>query len=130
MKKIIVIIIILTIIFAGMIIYKNIAINASYNISIQEINQIETYITKIYMWKEITNEALPEFENINQADEMWMWEVVKKNLEDYELSYEQIQEKAQELFGSDLTKEFPKEGTQYLVYDKEKNTLYVYFKSV
>ncbi len=121
MKKIIVIIIILTIIFSGMIIYKNIAINASYNISIQEINQIETYITKIYMWKEITNEALPEFENINQADEMWMWEVVKKNLEDYELSYEQIQEKAQELFGSDLTKEFPKEGTQYLVYDKETN---------
>ena len=54
MKKLIIIIIILAIIFVGMIVYKNIAINTSNNISIQEISQIETYITKIYMWKEIT----------------------------------------------------------------------------
>ena len=124
MKKLIVIIIILVIIFIGMIVYKNIAISNSNNISIQEISQIETYITRIYMWKEITEQALPNFEDINQAEDTWLWEVVKKNLEDYEFSYEQIQEKAKELFGEKLTKEFPKEGTEYIIYNEEIDKYY------
>ena len=124
MKKLIVIIIILAIVFVGMIIYKNIAINTSNNISIQEINQIETYITRIYMWKEITQEALPYFEDINQVNDTWMWEVVKKNLEDYEFFYEEIQEKAKDLFGENLTKEFPKEGTEYIIYDEKIDKYY------
>lgn len=124
MKKLIVIIIILAIIFVGMIVYKNVAINTSNNISIQEISQIETYITKIYMWKEITGQALPNFEDINQAENTWLWEVVKKNLEDYEFSYEQIQDKAKELFGEKLTKEFPKEGTEYIIYDEKSDEYY------
>lgn len=107
-----------------MIVYKNIAINTSNNISIQEITQIETYITKIYMWKEITGQALPNFEDINQAEDIWLWEVVKKNLEDYEFTYEQIQEKAKELFGEKLAKEFPKEGTEYIIYDEKSNQYY------
>ncbi len=123
MKKLIAIIIILVIIFVGMVVYKNVAINTSNNISIQEISQIETYITKIYMWKEITGQALPNFEDINQAEDVWIWEVVKKNLEDYEFFYEEIQEKAKDLFGERLTKEFPKEGTEYIIYD-EKNDKY------
>lgn len=123
MKKLIAIIIILAIIFVGMVVYKNVAINTSNNISIQEISQIETYITKIYMWKEITGQALPNFEDINQAEDVWIWEVVKKNLEDYEFFYEEIQEKAKDLFGERLTKEFPKEGTEYIIYD-EKNDKY------
>ena len=81
-----------------MIVYKNIAINKTTSISVQEINQIETYVTKIYMWKEITGQALPDFEEINQAEDIWLWEVVKKNLEEYEFTYDQIQEKAKELF--------------------------------
>lgn len=108
----------------GMMVAKNIVINANHNISVQEINQIETYITKIYMWKEITREALPSFEDINQADEIWIWEVVKKNLEDYEFSYKQIEEKAIELFGEKLTKKFPKEGTEYLIYDEKTEQYY------
>lgn len=124
MKKLIVIIIILAIIFIGMIVYKNVAINTSNNISIQEISQIETYITKIYMWKEITKQALPNFEDINQAEDIWLWEAVKKNLEDYEFSYEQIQEKAKELFGEKLIKEFPKEGTEYIIYDEKSDKYY------
>lgn len=123
MKKLIAIIIILAIIFVGMVVYKNVAINTSNNISIQEISQIETYITQIYMWKEITGQALPNFEDINQAEDVWIWEVVKKNLEDYEFFYEEIQEKAKDLFGERLTKEFPKEGTEYIIYD-EKNDKY------
>ena len=124
MKKMIVTIIILLIIFVGMIIYRNMAISSSNQVSVQEIEQIETYITKIYMWREVTSEALPTFENINEASEMWTWEAVKKNLEDYELSYDQIQEKAKELFGPDFTKEFPREGTENFTYDAETDKYY------
>ena len=124
MKKMIVTIIILLIIFVGMVIYRNMAISSSNQVSVQEIEQIETYITKIYMWKEVTSETLPTFENINDANDMWTWEAVKKNLEDYELSYEQIQEKAKELFGPDFTKEFPKEGTENFTYDEQTGKYY------
>lgn len=124
MKKIFSILIILVIIFVGIVIYKNNTIHNNQNITIQEINDIETYITKIYMWKEITKEALPVFDDINQADDLWTWEVVKKNLEDYELSYEQIQEKAKELFGEKFTKPFPKEGSEYLIYNEENDQYY------
>ncbi len=124
MKKLIAIIIILILIFVGMIVYKNVTISSNNNISVEEINQIETYLVKIYMWKEITNEALPCFDDINQADETWLWEAIKKNLEDYEFSYEQINSKKQELFGEKLTKEFPKEGTDYLTYNEETDKYY------
>lgn len=76
------------------------------------------------MWQEITEQALPNFEELNQADDTWLWEVVKKNLEDYEFTYEQIQEKAKELFGEKLTKEFPKEGTEYIIYDEKIDKYY------
>ena len=76
------------------------------------------------MWKEITGQALPNFEDINQAEDVWIWEVVKKNLEDYEFFYEEIQEKAKDLFGERLTKEFPKEGTEYIIYDEKIDKYY------
>lgn len=122
MRKMIAIIVILAMIFLGMIGYKKVVIKTS-NIGIQEIEKIENYMNQIYMWKEITNEALPCFENINQANETWIWEVVLKNLEEYEISYDKLKEKAKELFGDSFTKEFPKEGTQNLIYN-EKNNLY------
>ena len=84
MKKMLVIIVILAMILVSMIIYKNIAINKNKSVNVQEVEQIEEYISKIYMWKEITKEALPTFENINNANELWLWEVIKKNLETYE----------------------------------------------
>lgn len=124
MKKLIAIIIVLATIFVVMIIYKNSAINSNNNVNIQEINEIETYVNKIYMWKEITQEALPCFEDINNATAKWIWEVVKKNLEDYELTYEQIQEKAKELFGDDFNKQFPKQGIEYLGYDGQRDKYY------
>ena len=49
---------------------------------------------------------------------MWVWEVVKKDLEDYELSYDEIQEKAKEIFGDNFNKQFPKEGSEYIKYDE------------
>ena len=126
MKKLVVIILILLIIFIGMYVYRQnkIHVNRNSETTIDEINKIETYLQKIYMWKEITGEALPTFDNINNAPEIWLWEVVKKNLEEYELSYEQIQEKAKELFGEELQKDFPKEGYQYMEYNEDTNTYY------
>ena len=126
MKKLIVIIIILLMIFVGMYIYRQnrIITNQSSEVSVDEINQIETYLQKIYMWREITGDALPVFDNINDAPDIWLWEVVKKNLEEYELTYEQLQDKTKEIFGEDLQKEFPKEGYEYMEYDEETDTYY------
>lgn len=124
MKKLIIIIVVLAIIFVGMFLYKSNAIKSKNNVNVQEIEKIETYITKIYMWKEVTGEALPIFENINDAPDIWIWEVVKKNLEDYELTYDQIENEAKTLFGSEFTKSFPKSGTQYIIYDSENDKYY------
>lgn len=121
MKKMLVIIVILAMILVSMIIYKNIAINKNKSVNVQEVEQIEEYISKIYMWKEITKEALPTFENINNANELWVWEVIKKNLETYETTYEEIRQKGKELFGEKFEKQIPKEGNDSFYYDKESN---------
>lgn len=121
MKKMLVIIVILAMILVSMIIYKNIAINKNKSVNVQEVEQIEEYISKIYMWKEITKEALPTFENINNANELWVWEVIKKNLETYETTYEEIQQKGKELFGEKFERKIPKEGNDSFYYDKESN---------
>lgn len=119
MKRLFVIIVILIVIFLGMLIFKNTTSNKS--LTVEEIDKIEEYISKIYMWKEITNTALPTFDNINNADDLWLWEVVKKNSEEYEMSYEQIEEKAKSLFGQNFNKRFPREGTAEFIFDEESN---------
>lgn len=117
MKKLVAIICILLVIFIGMYINKS---KSNQNmVTVAEVTQIEEYISKIYTWKEITGEALPKFDNINDAPDVWIWEVVKKNLENYELSYEEIEQQAKELFGEQFKKQFPKEGTEYLQYDQD-----------
>ena len=118
MKKLLIIIVVLAIIFIGMLVYRSNGVNKS-QVNISEINNIEEYIEKIYMWKEVTKEALPSFDNINDANETWIWEVVKKNLEEYEVDYETIENKAKEIFGENFTKEFPKEGNQSFEYNEE-----------
>lgn len=116
MKKLLAIICVLLVIFIGMYIYKT-NINQN-NVTVSEVQKIEEYISKIYMWKEITEEALPKFDNINDAPDLWVWEVVKKNLEEFELDYYQIQNKAIEIFGDNFKKQFPKEGSEYIYYDE------------
>ena len=77
MKKLLAIICVLLVIFVGMYIYKN---NINQNtVNVSEVEKIEEYISKIYMWQEVTEEALPKFDNINNAPDLWVWEVVKKN---------------------------------------------------
>lgn len=118
MKKLLIIIVVLAIIFIGMLVYRSNGVNRT-QVNINEINNIEEYIGKIYMWKEVTKEALPSFDNINNADETWIWEVVKKNLEEYEVDYNTIENKAKEIFGEDIEKEFPKGGNQSFEYNEE-----------
>lgn len=117
MKKMIIIISILVLIFMVMILYKNNTLKN--NITINEVNQIEEYITKIYSYKEITKQAIPVFDDINNADDEWTWEIVKKNLEEYELEYESIQNKAKEIFGENFAKEYPRQGTKFIKYNEE-----------
>lgn len=121
MKKLLVIIFILLIIFVSLYIYKT--NSKKINVIPSNIEKIEEYISKLYMWSEITGDALPEFKNINDAPDLWIWEVVKKNLDNYEISYDGLQEKAKELFGNDFKKFFPKEGTEYILYN-ENTKLY------
>ena len=123
MRKMLIIIGVLVIIFVGMVIYRNVRIqnNENNNVSIEEIQKIEKTISSVYMWKEVTGEALPEFQDINSADDKWVWEVVKNNLENYEVTYEEIEEKAKEIFGENFNKEFPKEGNSSFEYNSETN---------
>lgn len=119
MKKLIIIICILLTIFLGLLFYRK-QENQSKNVTAKEVEEIQNYITQIYMWKEVTNQALPTFENINEAPEKWTWEVVKKNIDNLDtITYEQIQEKAKEIFGKNFTKEFPQEGNDAFIYNKE-----------
>ncbi len=120
MKKLFIIIIILVIIFIGMFAYKNL-ISKSNQINVKEVEIVENYINNIYLEKEIVGESLPCFESINEANEKWILEVIKKNLEDDKIKYDQLQQKAKELFGEDFELKFQKEGTDYLVYNEETN---------
>lgn len=117
MKKLVAIICVLLVIFIGMYMNKN--KSTQNNVTASEVENIETYISQIYMWQEITEKALPEFNNINNAPDLWTWEVVKKNLENYDLTKEEIQKEAIELFGKQFTKQFPQEGTEYIQYNEE-----------
>ena len=117
MKKLVAIICILLVIFVGM--YVNRSKSNQNLITATEVEKVEENISKIYMWKEITGDALPKFDNINDAPDVWTWEVVKKDLENYELTKDEIQNKATELFGNQFKKQFPQEGTEYMQYDEK-----------
>ena len=122
LKKLIAIICILLVIFIGMYINQRNQIESS-KISAEEVDNIEVYVTKIYMWKEVTGEALPKFQNINDAPDKWVWEVVKKNMEKYEdITFEEIQEKAKEIFNTDFAKQFSKDGNTSFEYQSDENT--------
>lgn len=121
MKKLIAIICVLLAIFIGMYIYQR--QEKEKIVTAEEVSDIEQYISKIYMWKEVTQDALPEFNSINEAPEKWVWEVVKKNLDIYdEILYDEIQEKAKEIFGKDFSKKFPEEGNDNFLYNPEQKT--------
>ena len=124
MKKMFITIVILAIIFIGMVVYQKMAVGTKNNVSVEEVQKIEEYINRIYMWKEVTGEALPVFEDINIANDLWTWETVKQNLEEYTVSYDQIQQTAKKIFGENFQKQFPTEGNETIIYDSEKDEYY------
>lgn len=93
MKKFVIIIGVLLIIFLGMFFYRKSERQAR-EVTVSDVENIEKYVNELYKWKEITGEALPTFDNVNNAPDKWVWEVVKNYLEDYELTYEQIKERS------------------------------------
>lgn len=119
MRKMLIIIGILSIIFFGMIAYRKLEVKNSTTVNAGEVTQIQSYIEKIYLWKEVTKEALPTFSDINQANDKWIWEVVKNNLDDYEISLEEANKKVEELFGKECNKQMPKEGNSSFIYNEE-----------
>ena len=123
MRKMLIIIVILAVIFVSMVIVRNTKVQNSENnnVSIEEIEKIEQKISSVYLWKEITGEALPTFDNINNTNEKWVWEVVKNNLEKYEVTYEEIQEEAKIIFGENFNKQLPQEENSSFEYNKETN---------
>ena len=118
LKKLVVIICILLAIFIGMYINQRNQISSA-KITAEEVDNIEVYITNIYMWKEVTGEALPKFQDINDAPDKWIWEVVKNNLDDYDISLEEANQKVKELFGEKCNKQMPKEGNDSFWYNEE-----------
>ncbi len=119
MRKMLIIIGILSIIFFGMIAYRKLEVKNSTTVNAGEVTQIQSYIEKIYLWKEVTKEALPTFSDINQANDKWIWEVVKNNLDDYEISLEEANKKVKELLGKECNKQMPKEGNSSFIYNEE-----------
>lgn len=118
MKKMIAVICVLLVIFVGMFVKQSYDRNQK-QVTADEVQKIESFITNVYTWKEITGEALPTFEQINQAPDRWIWEVVKKNLDEFSLTRNQLQEKAKEIFGSAFTKEFPEQGNESFTWQQE-----------
>lgn len=107
---------VLVIIYFGLAVYKNCELEnerKKTNITVEDVEKIEKYINQIYMWKEITQEAIPTFSNINEANPLWLWNAVAKNIEDKEITYEVLMNKSKELFDCNL--EFPKEGDWYIM---------------
>lgn len=120
MKKMIAIIFVLLIIFISMALYKYVIL-ANSQVTVEDVNKVEEYISKIYCWKEVTGEALPKFENINDADEKWVWEVIKNNTDEYEVTLEQLNSKGKDIFGDKFNKEYSKNDNFNFEYNQEKN---------
>lgn len=120
MKKMIAIIFVLLTIFISMALYKYVIL-ANSQVTVNDVEKVEEYISKIYCWKEVTGEALPKFDNINDAEERWIWEVIKKNLDEYEVTIKQLQNKGKDIFGEKFNKEYVNSNNSSFEYNKEKD---------
>ena len=75
-KKLLAIICVLLIIFLSMYGYKS--SKGKSNVTVAEVQQIEEYLNQIYLWKEVTNEALPKFDCINNAPDYGYGKLLRK----------------------------------------------------
>lgn len=58
MRKLLIIIGILVVIFIGMVIYNKIGVKNTNAVNIEEIQKIEEAISNIYLWKEVTRRGI------------------------------------------------------------------------
>lgn len=96
------------------------------NISDTEKNEIISYINDIYN----IHRSIPEFEDINKTDELWIWDNINQYLCNHsefeernqycDYSYEEISSFAKILYGNDFTLETPVQNPA-MIYDSETN---------
>lgn len=96
----------------------------------EDYSELKSYLKDIYG----TTFLIPEFEDINKADEDWLWENVnqyvwnhedeykEKNNKEYGYTYEDVSKIVKILYGDNLKKKFPK-GAISMRYDSY-NDLY------
>lgn len=89
---------------------------------------VEKYLNNIFIKNEnqLNHVSLPEFTNINEASEEWIWMVLYTNLESEEntYTYEQINEELVTLFSENLNKKFPQNGIEGLIAKNEETGMY------
>lgn len=120
-------ILIILICLIGFLVYKFIIAKKNKPIK-QDFSQLEKYISDIYG----TTFLIPEFSDINEADEEWLWENVnqyvwnhnddyqEKNNERYGYTYEDISKIVRNIYGDNLKKKFPK-GAVSMRYDSYRD---------
>lgn len=137
MKKDKIIYIIIIVLILGFVIYKKIIEVPGHiagQIAIEDlISQVhyedaQKHLEDIFIENEnsFNNITVPEFKNINDAPEKWIWNVLYNNLENEEnkYTYEQIQEKLINLFSSEFERKFPEEGIDGLIEKNIENNIY------
>lgn len=89
----------------------NVELDKKEEVSSLEKATLEGYVEKIYKYGEIVN--IPTFENINNADEEWLWVIAFKECENTEMvTKSELVAKAKELFGTSFNKQ-PKEDSVF-----------------
>ena len=105
-----VLIIILLVAFAVLITNNN-------DITQSEKEEIENYIKMIYGFY---GETLPEFEDVNDANEDWMWMVTLYYLQETNESgmytSEEVKEAGKILYGDNFNKEISKDSSKFVLY--------------
>lgn len=100
----------------------NVELEKKEEVSSLEKATIEEYVEKIYKYGEIVN--IPTFENINNADEEWLWVIAFKECENTEMvTKSELVAKAKELFGTSFNKQ-PKEDSIFCAYWNEEMQYY------
>lgn len=86
-------------------------------VTINESSRISNYIDKIYSYYE---KNIPEFTNINLAEDDWVWSIALFNCQSSTsgnpISYKDIEKSAADLFGKDFTKKLSKSDMKIASY--------------
>lgn len=120
---IIVILVIIPLVILSVVMITN---KTNNNITELEKEEIQTYIEMIY--DEYYDETVPEFENINNAKEDWIWMMALSYLETIKYPDEykgfasnEVKEAANILYGNNFNKEITKDSSKHVIYFEDEN---------